>query len=141
MLINSRKGQCKYCKLRRKIKIKLHRKVFERIKESKFGISSKFIGIKDPWRASHISYSEIIRTLFRLKSTNNIKINITHHRVKGHRWIQEGIFIKNTCWVSQSVFYNVLNAVRDRTDFCARFYDTPNILFKRNKIYCTKTSV
>ena len=45
-------------------------------------------------------------------ATNNIKIKITH-RVVGDGCIWEGISLMNACWVSQSVFYEVLNAVSD----------------------------
>ena len=45
-------------------------------------------------------------------ATNDIKIKITH-RVVGDGSIWEGISLINVCWVSQSVFYEVLNVVSD----------------------------
>ena len=49
-----------------------HRKVFKRIKESKWGTSGKYLGIKHPWNES-----ELARTLRYVESTNNTKIKIT----------------------------------------------------------------
>ena len=45
-------------------------------------------------------------------ATNNIKIK-TIHRVGGNGCIWEGLSLINTSWVSQSLFYEVLNAVSD----------------------------
>ena len=55
-------------------------------------------------------YSESARTF---ESTNNIKIKITRHGVTEDGCIWEGISPMNPCWVSQSVFYQVWNAVSD----------------------------
>ena len=52
-------------------------------------------------------------TLFPVESTSKVKIKITHHRVIGDGCIWEGISLINACWVSQSVFYQVLQAVSD----------------------------
>ena len=43
----------------------------KRIKESKWGTSGKYLGIKHPWNES-----ELARTLRLVKSTNNTKIKI-----------------------------------------------------------------
>ena len=76
-----------------KTRRKLHKTVFERMKESKWGTSCKSIWIKNPWNTSHIPYlaSELTKTLLPVESTNNRKIKITHHRIiqDGHIW--EGI--------------------------------------------------
>ena len=104
VLINRKKS----CQPKQKTRRKLHSKVFERIKESKWGISCKYMWIKDPWNTS-----ELERTLFSVQSaTNNIQIKIIH-RVVGDGCIWEGLSLINACWVSQSVFYEVLNAVGD----------------------------
>ena len=39
-------------------------------------------------------------------------MKITHHRVIEDEYIWEGISLTNTCCVIQSVFYQVLNALR-----------------------------
>ena len=60
-----------------------------------------------------VIFPELVKTLFPVESTNNIKINIIHHRVIGDGCICQGISHMNTCWVSQSVFYQFLNVVSD----------------------------
>ena len=87
-----------------KTKRKLHKKVFKRVKESKWGTSCKYRWIKGPWNAS-----EFARTLCLFESTNNIKIKITH-KVVGNG-CKEYISLMNACLVIQSVFYQVLTAV------------------------------
>ena len=57
---------------------------------------------------SNISETQVTRTLFPGESTNDIKIKITQHRVTRDEYIWEGVSLTNTCWVSQSVFYQVL---------------------------------
>ena len=52
-------------------------------------------------------YSELARTLFRVESTNNLKIKITQHRVLGDGFIWEGISFMNAWWVSQSASVGV----------------------------------
>ena len=76
---------------------KLLMKVFERIKESEWGTSSKSMWIKHPWNTSARTF----------ESKNHIKIEITRYRV-----MENGcIWVINACWVSQWVFYQVLNPV------------------------------
>ena len=53
------------------------------------------------------------RTLVSVESTNNIEIKVTRYRVIGDGYIWEGISLINPCWASESVFYQVLNAVHD----------------------------
>ena len=48
-----------------------------------------------------------------VESTKSIKIKMTHRRAVGNGCIWEKISLMNTCCVSQSVFYQVLNAVSD----------------------------
>ena len=70
---------------------KLHRKVFEWIKESKWGKFCKSIWIKNFGTQVILQigmqlyqYTEFIaRALFPVEKTNNIKIKITRHRVIG----------------------------------------------------------
>ena len=62
---------------------------------------------------SYIPYNELARTLFLAESTNNIKIKITHHRVIGDGCIWEVISLMKADCVTQSVFYQVLNAISD----------------------------
>ena len=73
-LINSRKHECKSCQPKQKTRRKLHKKVFERIKESKWGTSCKYLLIKHPWYTN-----ELARTLFPVgvESIKNIKIKWT----------------------------------------------------------------
>ena len=56
--------------------------------------------IKYPWNTSNFPYIELARTLFPVESTNDIKIEITQHRVVGDECIWEGISLMNTSWVS-----------------------------------------
>ena len=51
---------------------------------------------------------ELTRILFPFESTNIIKIKVTRHKVIGDGCIWEGISLMSTCWVSQSVFHQVL---------------------------------
>ena len=85
-------------------RIKLLRKVFEKIKESKWGTSYKSIRIKHSWNTSYILYmipdSELARTF---ESKNHIKNETIRHRVMENECIWEGILLMNACWVSQSV--------------------------------------
>ena len=78
VLINSRKHECKSCQPKQKTRRKLHKKVFERIKESKWGTSCKYLWIKHPWYTN-----ELARTLFPVgvESIKNIKIKWTHRVV------------------------------------------------------------
>ena len=54
---------------------------------------------------SYSLYIELTRILFPAESTNDIKIEITHHRSIEDGCIWEEISLMNACWVSQSVFY------------------------------------
>ena len=54
--------QCKCCQSKQKASRKLHRKICERIKESKWGIYCKFMWIKRTWNNSFSKYRA--RTLF-----------------------------------------------------------------------------
>ena len=88
----------------------MHRKVLEKIQESNWGPSCEFMWIEHPWNTS-----ELARTLFPVEcsyllTANNIKIT---HRVVRDGCFWEGISLMNACWVSQSVFYEVLNIVSD----------------------------
>ena len=51
----------------------------------------------------------MIKWTFEVAIYNNLKIKIIRHRVIGDGCICEGISPMNTCRVSQSVFYQVLN--------------------------------
>ena len=77
------------------------------------GTSYISMWIKHPCNTSHIPYSELVKTLFSVESTNNIKIKITQRRVIGDGCIWEEILLMKARWVIQSVFYQVLNAVTD----------------------------
>ena len=63
--------------------------------------------------------SKIIKTqvnqaeLYFLLKAQIAKTKISHHRVVGDESIWEGILFVNACSVSQSLFYQVLNAVSD----------------------------
>ena len=81
-----------------------------KIKESKWGTSCKSMWIKHPWNTGHIPYSDLAKTLFPVENRNNVKIKITHHRVIGEGCIWEGMSL-NTCWLSQSVLYQIFCAV------------------------------
>ena len=63
----------------------------------------------------HILYYDIELAARTFKSTNNIKIKKTPHRLMEDAYICEVISVPfmNARWVSQSVFYQVLNAVSD----------------------------
>ena len=77
---------------------KFNRKVFERIKKSKWGICCKSMGIKHPWNVSKLA-----RTLCLVETIYNRKIKT--HKVVGSGCVWKGISLINACWVSQSVFY------------------------------------
>ena len=66
VLINRRKHECNSCQPKQKTRRKLHKKVFERIKESKWGTSCKYMWIKHPWYTI-----ELARTLFPVCLTVN----------------------------------------------------------------------
>ena len=81
---------------------KLHRKAFERIKESKWGTScisenQTFLILKSYSLCSKLAS----RTLFAVESTNSIKLKITHHRAIGDACIWEGMRLINACRVSR----------------------------------------
>ena len=100
-IVISKNYECKCCQLKQKTRREFHKKVYERIRESKCGASSKFFSIKHPWNTSHIPYSELTRTLFPVESTNNTKIKIRHRRVIRDGFIWEWMSLMNVCWVSQ----------------------------------------
>ena len=87
---------------------KLHRKVFKRIKESKWGISHlvnqtslkhKTIGIRHYY---DISGTDVVNWPGLLSVyTNNVTIKITRHRIIGDGSIWEGISLVNVSRVSQ----------------------------------------
>ena len=77
------------------------------------GTSYISMWIKHPWNTSHILYSELVKTLFSVESTNNIKIKITQRRVIGDGCIWEEISLTKARWVIQSMFYQALNAATD----------------------------
>ena len=86
---------------------KLLRKVFERIKESKWGTSYKSMRIKHPWNKSYFLYdSELARTF---ESKNHIRIKLTSHRVN-KKCFALGRNITRECLLSQPVLYQLLNA-------------------------------
>ena len=62
---------------------------------------------------SYSLYIELTRILFPAESTNDIKIEITHHRSIEDGCIWEEISLMNACWVSQSVLHQYLKAVSD----------------------------
>ena len=70
--------------------------------------SCKSMWIKPPWNTSNIPIG-ISQNFIPVESRNEIKIKITHHRVKGDGCIREGILLMNANCVSQSMFYKVLN--------------------------------
>ena len=49
-------------------------------------------------------HSELARTLVPVESTNNLKINRTHHWVIGDGCIWEEIALMKPCWASQCSF-------------------------------------
>ena len=67
--------------------------------------------IRYPWNTSHIHslYDSVARTF---ENKNHIKIEIIRHRFMENGCIWEGISLTNACWVIQSVFYQVVNAVQ-----------------------------
>ena len=89
------------------------------VRKSKWGGYYKSLWIKLPWSTNYISW--IARTLFPVESTVNIKIKITHHGFTGDQSILRGTSVMNACWVSQSVFYQVLNAVSSDCVFKRKF--------------------
>ena len=56
-----------------------------------------------------IHYNPIVRTLFPVESTNNIKFKKSCSRVIGDGCILDVMSFMNACFVSQSVIYQVLN--------------------------------
>ena len=101
----------------------LHRKIFGRNKESKWGTSCKSKWIKQK------IYSELTRNLFLAGSTSGIKIKITHHSVIGDKWIWEGISLMNVCRVSQPMIHHVLNDMFKRSNLIKKLY----FIEKKNK--------
>ena len=80
---------------------KLHRKAFERIKESKWGTSCKSENQTSLIQKSYSLYSKLAsRTLFPVESTNSIKIKIAHYRAIGDECIWEGMWLMNAYRVS-----------------------------------------
>ena len=127
-----------------KIKSKSHKKIFENIKESKWGTSRNSM-----WKIKKVQ----------------IKIKATRYKVTEDWCIWEGIWLVNACWVMQSVIYQVLSAseglfnrkrikvvlqVQSLMEIIVKF-KTDKILytlvscmkhpFERHKISCTKTIV
>ena len=92
------KDERKYCQPKQKTRTKLHRKVFERIR-NKNGENLVNLRESNILEAQVILLSELDlpRTLFSVESTINIKIKIAHHRVIGDGCILEEISIMNTC--------------------------------------------
>ena len=73
-LINSRKHEWKCCWAKQKMRRNLQRKVFERIKESKWGTSCKSENQTSLKHKPYSLYSKLAsRTLFAAESTNSIK--------------------------------------------------------------------
>ena len=92
----------------------LHRKAFERIEESKWRTSCKFIWIKHPWNTSHIPSSDLARTLFLFLSILPIQ-NWNNPPQSYRRWMYLRRNITYECLLSQSVVSlpSILNAVSD----------------------------
>ena len=80
----------------KKMRKKMHRKLFEWVKESKLGTSGKSMSIKHS-----LNTRKLTRTLFPVESTNNIKIKISYHRDEGDGCILEKISLMNAVRVSQ----------------------------------------
>ena len=90
--------------------------------------------IKHPWNKHNvILLTYVLHMIVKARtfeSTYHIKIKITRHRVMEDACIWEGISLMNVCWVSQSVFYQILNAVSDAV-FKKNVWWRNNILFKK----------
>ena len=84
----------------KKMRKKMHRKLFKWVKESKLGTSGKSMSIKHS-----LNTRKLTRTLFPVESTNNIKIKISYHRDEGDGCILEKISLMNAVRVSQQVLY------------------------------------
>ena len=79
------------------MKRNLHRKVFEKINELKWRASCESDTFETQVIFPILARTLLARTLFPVKSTNNIKIKIPHHRVIGDGCIWEGISLMKAC--------------------------------------------
>ena len=79
-----------------KTRRKLHRNVFKRIKESKWGASCKSMWIKQPLNAYSLWRGQATALFSPAESKNNTKIKVTQQKARGDECIWEEISLMNT---------------------------------------------